>query len=413
MSTQDSSVNNPFIPSETILQRYATVFAQFGLGRGAGMRPGETVRLVLPEFALPLYLPLQAAILKEGGNLFLEFRPEGADRQLLELGSNEQITFWLDDAQRELAARIDHSITLRGTSNPRELDGYDPQKIMTLNEVQRRILRKWLYPKEQLGQFSWSLGLYGTEAMAAEVGMSLKDYWGHIISACFLDERDPVTEWRRVTAEMDRVKQRLIDLEIDRLHVESEDGIDLWVTLGQKRRWITCSGRNIPSYEIFISPDWRGTEGVVVYNQPLYYMGTVITGIRLIFHEGRVVEAHAEQNKELLKAMLLKPNADKVGEFSLTDKRLSRILVPMGVTLYDENLGGLFGNTHLAVGRCYIDSYAGDVSQVSRDELVALGFNDPACEIHTDMISTSNRTVTAIWPSKPSKIIYANGVFTI
>ncbi len=377
------------------------------------MRPDETVRLVLPEFALPLYLPLQAAILKAGGNLFLEFRPEGADRQLLELGNDQQLTFFLDDAQRELAAKIDHSITLRGASNPHELDGYDPHKIMTLNEVQRRILRKWLYPKEQLGQFSWSLGLYGTEAMAAEVGMSLKDYWGHIISACFLDEADPVAEWRRVTAEMDRVKQRLNELEIDRLHVESEDGIDLWVTLGQRRQWITCSGRNIPSYELFISPDWRGTEGVVVYNQPVYYNGTVMTGIRLVFHEGRVVEASADQNEALLKAMLAKPNADKVGEFSLTDKRLSRILVPMGVTLYDENLGGPFGNTHLAVGRCYIDSYAGDVSQISHDELRALGFNDPGCEVHTDMISTSNRTVTAVWPGKPSKIIYANGELVV
>jgi aminopeptidase len=213
-----------------------------------------------------------------------------------------------------------------------------------------------------------------------------------------------VAEWQRVTAEMDRVKRRLNDLEIDRLHIESEDGIDLWVTLGQRRQWVTCSGLNIPSYEIFISPDWRGTDGVVIYNQPVYSNGIVVTGIKLVFKEGRVVEAHADQNEALLKAMLAKPNADKVGEFSLTDKRLSRILVPLGVTLYDENLGGPFGNTHLAVGQSSIYSYDGDVSQVSRDELLALGFNDPSCEVHTDMISTSNRAVTAVWSDKPSKI---------
>src|SRR5260370_37320948 len=132
MSTSDISAGSLFVPSETILQRYATVFTQFGLRGRAGMRPGETVRLVLPEFALPLYLPLQAAILKAGGNLVLEFRPEGADRQLLELGNDQQLTFFLDDAQRELAANLDHSITLKGASNPHELDGYDPQKIMTL-----------------------------------------------------------------------------------------------------------------------------------------------------------------------------------------------------------------------------------------------------------------------------------------
>ena len=104
MPTQNSSVNSPFAPSEIILQRYATVFTQFGLRGGVGMRPGETVRLTLPECAFPLYLPLQAAILKAGGNLVLEFRPEGADRQLLELGNEQQLTFFLDDAQRELAS---------------------------------------------------------------------------------------------------------------------------------------------------------------------------------------------------------------------------------------------------------------------------------------------------------------------
>jgi aminopeptidase len=413
MSTSGSPAISSFIPSETILRRYANVFTQFGLHGGEGMRPGEIVRITLPECALPFYLPLQAAILKAGGNLVLDFRPNGSDRQLLEWGNEQQLTFFLDLAQRELAAKLDHVISLRGTSDPHELEGYDPQKIMMLNEIHRRILRKWLYPKEVLGRFSWTLGLYGTEAMAAEVGMSLQEYWGHIISACMLDEEDPVGEWRKVQAEMERVKQRLDALEIDRLHIESADGIDLWVRLGQHRHWLACSGRNIPSYEIFTSPDWRGTEGVVVYNQPLYYNGSVITGIRLVFKEGRVVEAQATQNEALLRAMLAKPNADKVGEFSLTDKRLSRILVPMGVTLYDENLGGPFGNTHLAVGKCYVDAYAGDISQVSTETLLELGFNDPSCEVHTDMISTSDRTVTAVWSHKPSQVIYANGQLTV
>jgi aminopeptidase len=111
--------------------------------------------------------------------------------------------------------------------------------------------------------------------------------------------------------------------------------------------------------------------------------------------------------------MLAKPNADKVGEFSLTDRRLSRILVPLGVTLYDENLGGPFGNTHLAVGQSALSSYDGDSSQVSREDILALGFNDPFCEVHTDMISTSNRTVTAVWSDRPSKIIYRNGEFVV
>jgi aminopeptidase len=203
-------ITDSFVPSETILQRYADVLTNFALHGGQGMRSGETVRLTLPEFALPLYLPLQAAILQAGGNLVLDFRPNGSDRQLLAWGSEAQRTFFLEDSQRELAAKLDHSISLKGTANPHELDGYDPQKILTLDGMHRRILRQWLYPKEQLGRFSWTLALYGTDAMAAEVGMTPQEYWGNIISACFLDEADPVAQWRTVTAEMDRVKQRLV-----------------------------------------------------------------------------------------------------------------------------------------------------------------------------------------------------------
>src|SRR5215472_10112911 len=132
------STTSPFVPSETILERYAHVFTHFGLHGGEGLRPGETVRITLPECALPLYLPLQAAILKAGGNLVLDFRPDGSDRQLIEWGNEQQLTFFLDAAQRELAEKLDHTISILGASNPHELDGYDPQKVLTLYEVHRR-----------------------------------------------------------------------------------------------------------------------------------------------------------------------------------------------------------------------------------------------------------------------------------
>ena len=55
--------------------------------------------------------------------------------------------------------------------------------------------------------------------------------------------------------------------------------------------WVGCSGRNIPSFEIFTSPDWRGTEGWISFNQPLYRYGNLVRGIRLEFSDGRVVRA--------------------------------------------------------------------------------------------------------------------------
>ncbi len=77
-------------------------------------------------------------------------------------------------------------------------------------------------------------------------------------------------------------RERLDALDIERVHVEGED-VDLRIAIGEQRRWLGGRGRNIPSFEIFTSPDWRGTEGWIDFNQPLYRYGNLVKGIRLEF----------------------------------------------------------------------------------------------------------------------------------
>jgi aminopeptidase len=103
--------------------------------------------------------------------------------------------------------------------------------------------------------------------------------------------------------------------------------------------------------------------------------------------------------------------ASQIGEYSLTDKRLSRITKFMAETLFDENMGGEFGNTHLAVGRSYHDTYAPGSKKMTKALAKKLGYNDST--IHTDMISTTDRTVTASLKNGSKKVIYQNGQFTI
>ena len=83
----------------------------------------------------------------------------------------------------------------------------------------------------------------------------------------------------------------------------------------------------------------------------------------------------------------------------------------MAETLFDENIGGPYGNTHLAVGRSYNDTYAGSTVNVSKSVFKKLGYNDSA--IHVDMISTTDRTVTATLANGKKILIYKNGRFTI
>jgi aminopeptidase len=109
--------------------------------------------------------------------------------------------------------------------------------------------------------------------------------------------------------------------------------------------------------------------------------------------------------------MIATDGADRVGEFSLTDKRFSRITRFMAQTLYDENVGGPFGNTHIALGRSYQDAYSGDIASVQPEEWERLGFNNSS--VHTDIVSTTDRVVTAQLRGGGERVIYRDGEFQL
>jgi len=398
-----------FSPSQAILDKYAKVLVNFALNSGKGLKKGEVVRLVVSESAKPLYIALRNQILRSGGHPLTFYQPDDVTRQYYELASPAQLKFFPQKYIRGLVNQIDHSIGIISETDKHELEGIDPTKIMA-KTLSYKPQKDWLDQKENQGKFTWTLGLYGTPAMAKEAGLSLKSYWDQIIKACFLDYPDPIAKWRRVQAQNTAIRTRLNSLKIDRLHVVGPD-IDLWVKIGTERKWLGGSGRNIPSFEIFISPDWRGTEGWGNFNQPLYRYGSLITGIKLQFKDGIVVKSSAAQNYPVLKAMLAIENADKIGEFSLTDKRLSRITKFMAETLFDENISGRHGNTHLALGSAYHDSYTGNPANMVKSAWTRLGFNDSV--VHTDIISTTRRTVTAYLSDGTKKLIYQEGVFVV
>jgi len=401
-----------YTPPKETLDKYAKVLVNFALGSGTGIKPGQYVYLQASLSALPFYRALKKNIFDSGG---LTIGSLGDDmdrfgRYFYDHATEKQLTDFPSAYYKGLVATADHRIAVLSDYDVHELDKVDPKKMM-LAQKSRKKASEWFDKKENEGRYTWTLALYGTPSMAKEAGLSLEDYWQQIINACYLDKPDPIAEWRKVSREVERVAKRLTDLKIDKLHVKGKD-IDLQMTLGQKRRWLGGSGRNIPSFEVFTSPDWHGTEGWIRFNQPLYYYGPKVEGIELHFKKGRVVKASATKNEKLLKEMLATDKgASQIGEYSLTDKRLSRITKFMAETLFDENMGGPYGNTHLAVGKSYHDTYTGDTSQLNKKLTRQLGYNESA--IHVDMISTADRTVTATLAGGKQLVIYKNGQFTI
>ena len=410
-----------YTPSDKILKNYADVLVNFALGGGKGIKKGEVVRVSASESAKPLFMAVCNAIVDAGGHVMSNYGPDdeqgdkrrniSVSRYFYEHATETQIKHFPAKYLKGVIEEMDHSVFLLAEKDPHALKGIDGKKIMMRGQALKPFT-DWRHQKEWKGKFTWTIALYGTPAMAKEAGLSLKEYWQQIIKACFLDEKNPIAKWKAVYRDIEKYRTRLNKLSprIGKLHAVGED-MDMWYTLGEKRAWHAGSGRNIPSFEIFTSPDWRGTNGWIRINQPLYRYSNKITGIELWFKDGLVVKSKAKTNEKLLKEMIATKGANKIGEYSLTDKRNSRITKFMAETLFDENMGGPYGNSHIALGMSYRDTYAGDVSKLTDAEAKRLGFNDSS--VHTDVVSTTDRTVTAHLKDGSKKVIYKDGRFVL
>ena len=134
-------------------------------------------------------------------------------------------------------------------------------------------------------------------------------------------------------------------------------------------------------------------------------------GVRLIFEKGRMIKVSAEKGQSFVKQQLkMDSGAARLGEFSLTDKRFSRINTFMANTLFDENYGGKYGNCHIALGSSYSNTYAGSPADLTNKMKRKLGFNDSA--LHWDFINTEKKIVRARLKSGKKVTIYENGKFT-
>ncbi len=401
-------------PSKKILENYANVLVNFALGRGKGIKKGDVVHLVVDEIAKPLYIELRKAIWKAGGHVISDYRPSNdseynVDKDFYLHTEGHQVEFFPAKYLKGIVDEVDHSLLILSDTDLKSLQNIDSKKIIARTKIFKPY-KEWRNQKENAGKFTWTLALFATEGLAKESKMTLKEYWGQIINACFLNERNPIKKWRFIANNIKKNIEKLNKMEIESVHIKGHD-VDLNIKIGEKRQWLGGRGANIPSFEIFTSPDWRGTNGFIKFNQPLYTNGNLIEGIELEFKDGIVVKSKAKKNEKLLKEMIAVEGANMIGEFSMTDKRFSKITKFMAETLYDENVGGKYGNCHIAIGSSYHDCYSGNVSKVSKLTLKNLGFNESI--IHSDIITTTDRIITGYLKSDKKVVIFKNGQFCI
>lgn len=391
------------------LKKYAeTLWWGLSTARTKPYAPGDYVLLRFDPDALPLAEAMFDLLMEKGinpiprqnlsSNMELSFYGKGTEGQLTAIPAGD----------REFIGGLNGLISLIAPASLTHLQNIDSKRIGQA-AVARKFMRDIMEKREQSGDFGWTLCIYPTPALAEAAKLSMADFKAQVVKACYLDDDNPPARWNEIFEEAEKVKAWLNNLTIEHLRIQSKD-TDLIVVPGEQRRWLGVSGHNIPSFEIFLSPDWRGTEGVYFADQPSFRSGNFVEGVRLTFEKGVAVKTEARTGGDFVaKQLTLDEGANRLGEFSLTDRRFSKINAFMANTLFDENFGGPQGNCHVAVGASYADTFSGDQSTLDEGLKKELGFNDSA--LHWDLVNTQQKTVTATLKGGEELVIYTDGEF--
>ena len=395
--------------NEQHLERYADVLL-WGLhtARRGRFRKGNVILLQYDRSALRLAEILYDRIIEDGMNPVQRMGlTTGMERSFFRKAVERQLVFQ-PPGEKELYGNIHGRIYLHAPDSLTHLKEVDPARIGKAL-VARKPLRDILERREREGFFGWTLCTLPTEELARQARTTPETYTEQIIRACYLDREDPAGKWEEIRRNANALKRWLESLDVSFFHVESAH-IDLRITPGMQRKWAGISGHNIPSFELFVSPNWRGSEGTFYANLPSYRSGNYVEGVRLTFVRGKAVEIRAEKGEAFAVRQLgMDRGAKRIGEFALTDRRFSRIDRFMADTLFDENFGGEHGSCHIAVGASYADTFAGDPAALNSTLKKKLGFNESA--LHWDLVNTEDKTVTAHLATGKGVVIYENGCF--
>jgi aminopeptidase len=243
-------------------------------------------------------------------------------------------------AIRAVYEGADAFISVMAPRNTRALAGVDPAKQQAVGK-RDKALQEIVLEKDR-----WALTLFPTDALAQESDMGLAEYEEFVFEAMALNTEDPVAFWKDRAAEQQRLIERL-----ERAREVRITGPETDLTLSiEGRKFLNGDGKhNMPCGEVFTGPVEDSANGRVYFGVPVAVGGREVSGVRLRFEEGKVVEASAEKGEEYLKTMLdADAGARYLGELGIgTNFGIPRATRNI---LFDEKLGG---TVHLAVGRSY------------------------------------------------------------
>jgi aminopeptidase len=335
-----------------------TNLARILVGYSLEVKEGETCLIEGGAAGEPLIAAVYEEVLAAGGHPVVAMSFDGQPATYLRRASDSQLE-WISPLARWAAAEADCRVAIGADTNTRELSGIPPERQAKRRQATRELLEATMRRSAE-GAHRWVYTLFPTNAYASDAEMSLGEFEDFYFHACLADDSDPLTAWKRTSAETERLAGWITGRNEVRVVA---DGTDIRLGI-EGRKFIPCVGdRNMPDGEFFTGPIEDSVEGVVSFHLPAVIGGREVSGVRLRFEAGKVVDASAERGEEFLISSLdTDEGARRLGELGIgTNYGIDRGTRDV---LLDEKIGG---TVHMAIGAAYPETGGTNESAVHYD----------------------------------------------
>ena len=369
-------------------------YARLALRVGVNVRPGQDVVVVANVEHAPLARTIARVAYGEGARwVDVHYGDNHVRRAKAELAPDEAVGWaprWMIQRVDEEAERHTAYVVVVGEPDPDLFAGLDPRRVAesAIPEVRRSI-----WNAIDRGDLPWTIVAFPTPRWATQVfgEPEISHLWDAIRAAVRLDEPDPVAAWNDHVELLQRRAVQLNERRFDAVRFRGP-GTDLTVGLLPQSRWVaagaeTSDGQfhvpNLPTEEVFTTPDRRRTEGHVRSTQPLVLIsGTVVRDLEMTFSDGRITEVNASSGADEIRAeTTLDEAASYLGEIALVDERsrVGRSGITFWNTLFDENAA-----SHIAFGTAVLHAVELDGGIPGEEDLLGQGINQS--KAHTDFM---------------------------